>query len=69
MFVPVAVERCGSFGPQTKLFRELGSHLKSATSDENLHQDFIQRISVAVQRGNTASVMGHCLIHVGKQLW
>ena len=51
IFVPVAVETCGSFGPQTKAFlKELGHHLRSVTSDVNSHQYLLQKISVAVQR-------------------
>ena len=58
MFVPVAVEACGSLGPQTKaFFKWWGCRLRSASSDANSHQHLIQRISVTV-RGNMASVMG-----------
>ena len=51
-FVPVAIETAGVFGPETMDFmRELGS-------DRNSFTYLIQRLSVAVQRGNAASVLG-----------
>ena len=54
MFVPVAVEMCGSFVSQTKAFlNKLGHCLRSVTSDENSYQHlFLHRIFVAVQCGN-----------------
>ena len=50
-FVPVAVETCGFFGPQTKAFflKELDHCLRSVTLDENSYQYLLQKISVAVQ--------------------
>ena len=41
MFVPVAVEMCRYFGPQTKAFFQL---LRSATSDKNSYQNVNWRI-------------------------
>ena len=58
-FVPVAVETCGTFGPQAgDFFRELGRRVRRATLEPNAYEYFVQRISVAVQRGNAASVLG-----------
>ena len=58
-FVPVAIETAGVFGPETMDFmRELGSHLQLASADRNSFTYLIQRLSVAVQRGNAASVLG-----------
>ena len=55
----MAVETCGSFGPETKaFFREPGHCLRSVTSDEHSYQHLIHKISVAVQRVVTASLMG-----------
>ena len=68
MYVSVAVETCGSLGPQTKAFFKLwGWRLRSASSDVNSHQHLIQRISVSV-RGNMASVMGFCLLFSSRLL-
>ena len=59
LFVPVAVETCGAFGPNAQDFlRDLGRRVKTATLEDNAYQYLVQRISVAVQRGNAASVLG-----------
>ena len=59
VFMPVAVETMGAFGQQSLSFvKDLGHRLKFATDDPNSLQYLIQRLSVAVQRGNAASVLG-----------
>ena len=59
-FVPVAIETAGVFGPETMDFmRELGSRLQLASADRNSFTYLIQRLSVAVQRRNAASVLGN----------
>ena len=59
LFVPMAVETCGAFGPNAQDFlRDLGRRVKTATLEDNAYQYLVQRISVAVQRGNAASVLG-----------
>ena len=40
------------------VFRELGRRVRRATLEPNAYQYLVQRISVAVQRGNAASVLG-----------
>ena len=58
-FVPVAVETMGVFGPEARSFlRELGHRIANATQDPLSHLYLRQRISVAVQRGNTAAILG-----------
>ena len=58
-FVPVAVEAMGVFGPEARSFlRELGDPIANATQDPLSHLYLRQRISVAVQRGNTAAILG-----------
>ena len=58
-FVLVAVESLGAFGPEAKFFiRELGRRLADVTSEPLSHHHLIQNIAVAVQRGNTAAVLG-----------
>ena len=60
-FVPVAIETTGVFGPATKAFvKELGHRLRQVTGDEMSHHHLVQRLSVAIQRGNCASVLGTC---------
>ena len=59
LFIPVAIETCGTFGPEAKKFlQDLRRRLKRATLEDKAHQYLVQRISVAVQRGNAASVLG-----------
>ena len=58
-FVPVAIETAGVFGPETMDFiQELGRCLQLVSADHNSFAYLIQRLSVAVQRGNAASVLG-----------
>ena len=58
-FVPVAVETMGVFGPEARSFlRELGHRIANTTQYPLSHLYLRQRISVAVQRGNTAAILG-----------
>ena len=58
-FTPVAIETAGPFGPETFSFlRELGCRLKQVTGEAKSFSYLRQRLSIAVQRGNAASVMG-----------
>ena len=58
-FTPVAVETSGALGPATMNFiKELGRRLTQATGEEEATTRLLQRLSVSVQLGNAASVMG-----------
>ena len=58
-FVPVAIETTGVCGPETLQFLcELGHRLKAETGEPRFLQFLFQRISVAMQRGNAAAVLG-----------
>ena len=58
-FVPVAVETLGVLGSEARtLLRDLGRRLKDSTLEPWSHHYLLQRISVAVQRGNTAAFLG-----------
>ena len=58
-FIPVAVETSGVLGPEAHHFlQDLGRHLKEATGEQGSFQFLLQRISVAVQRGNATAVLG-----------
>ena len=58
-FVPVAVETLGVFGKEARrFFREVAQRMRLATGEQLAHQYLLQRISVAVQRGNVAAVLG-----------
>ena len=58
-FVPVAVETAGVFGPLTRAFlKDLGRRIALVTGEEKSYSYLVQRVSVAIQRGNAASVVG-----------
>ncbi len=57
-FVPFAVETLGSFGDDAlKLVHDLGGRLRSVSGDGRETSWLIQRVSLAIQRGNAASVL------------
>ena len=58
-FVPVAVETSGVCGQEGLAFlREIGRRLVVATGERRAASYLLQRLSLAVQRGNVASVLG-----------
>ena len=58
-FVPVAIETSGAMGPSARVFfRELGHRLRQVTGEFRSNTYLLQRLSVAIQRGNAASVLG-----------
>ena len=51
--------RLGVFGVEARsLFKDIGRHITTATQDPLSHEYLVQRIAVAVQRGNAAAVLG-----------
>ena len=40
------------------LFKEIARRIKGTYSEERAHEFLLQRVAVAVQRGNAASVLG-----------
>ena len=58
-FVPVAIETSGVIGPKSKmLLEEFGSRMMRHTGDEYAITYLLQRLSIEIQRGNSASIMG-----------
>ena len=58
-FVPVAIETLGAIGPRSLVFlRELGRRVRRQTGNILATSSLLQKLSVAVQRGNAATVMG-----------
>ena len=58
-FTPVAIETLGAIGPKSLAFiRDLGYRMKQRTGEERVLTYLLQRLSVAIQRGNSASAMG-----------
>ena len=59
IFTPVAVETLGVFGSDARtLFRDIAHRITATTQDPLAHQYLIQRVAVAVQRGNAAAILG-----------
>ena len=59
LFEPVAIETSGAFGPSTRVFlEELGGRLKRVMGEAKGRSYLYQRLPMAVQRGNAASIMG-----------
>ena len=58
-FVPVAVETLGALGEEASNFvHELGGCIATVTGEKRSTEFLLQRLSVAIQRGNASSVMG-----------
>ena len=56
---PVAIETLGAIGSKSLAFiRDLGYRMKQRTGEERALTYLLQRLSVAIQRGNSASAMG-----------
>ena len=61
LFIPLAFETLGVFGPKTLAFvRELGRRISQETGEVRETSFLMQRLSIAVQRGNLAAVLGSC---------
>lgn len=57
-FVPFAVETMGVFSKSAAKFtNDLGKFLNLATDDKRAKSFFVQRISICIQRGNSASIL------------
>ena len=58
-FTPIAIETLGALGEEaTAFFRELGQRIVAATNEPRSCQYLMQRLSVTVQRGNAACILG-----------
>ena len=59
LFVPFAVETSGVFGPEAlSLLEDIGRRIRAETGEPRSFQFLLQGVSVAIQRGNAASVLG-----------
>ena len=57
--MPIAVEAFGAWGQKgLKFIKEIGRKITEKFHDKNATQHIIQAISMAVQQGNAASIMG-----------
>ena len=58
-FGPVAVETLGALGDGAdELMHDLGRRISEVTGERRATEFLLQRLSVAIQRGNAASVLG-----------
>ena len=58
-FVPIAVETLGVMGADAQSsFREVARRLGAVTNEPQSLQFLIQRVAVAIQRGNAAAILG-----------
>lgn len=59
LFEPFGVETLGPWGPGAhEIYKDLSKLLIESTGDQNAGFYFGQRISIAIQRGNAASILG-----------
>jgi len=59
LFTPLAFESLGSMGPETKIFIDLlGSKMRNASGESRSKDYLLQKISIAIQRGNAACILG-----------
>ncbi|CAH2262830.1 jg9204 [Pararge aegeria aegeria] len=59
IFVPFGVETLGPWGPEARaLFKELSKRVIESTGDPRAGSYLGQRFSLAIQRGNAASILG-----------
>ena len=57
--MPVAIETLGTWGPSAlALCADIGGRLATESGDPRSHVFLSQRLSLAVQRGNAAAVIG-----------
>ena len=58
-FVPIAIETLGAWGPSAAVIcTEIGGRVRAHTGEVRSVAFLRQRLSIAVQRGNAASVLG-----------
>ena len=59
IFVPIAIETSGVWGKEGRhMIQKIGSKISNLTSEARSTYYLMQRISIAVQRGNVASILG-----------
>ena len=58
-FIPIAFEIFGAIGEEGRsFFKDLGRRIAVTTKEPQSLQFLLQRLSIAVQRGNAASILG-----------
>ena len=58
-FVPICIETLGSIGEDgLKLIKRIGELMQNVTGEKRSTSFLLQRISVAIQRGNASAILG-----------
>lgn len=58
-FTPIAVETFGSWGHESlKFIKDIGKKIQDTTGEKRATEYLIQSLSMTIQRGNAASIMG-----------
>ena len=58
LFSPIAIESLGALGAKSSsLIRELGKRIRHHSGEESAFPFLLQRLSIAVQRGNASLIM------------
>ena len=59
IFQPIAIETLGAFGRSAiDFFNDLGHRMRTVSQDTRAGMFLMQRLSVAMQRGNAACILG-----------
>ena len=59
IFIPIAIETMGPLGQSgLKLLQEIGKKISNKYGEKNSTSYILQSISIAIQRGNTLSILG-----------
>ena len=70
LFVPFAVETSGVLGQAALDFVcDLGQRLHQITGEPRSKQYLLQRLSIAIQRGNAAAVLGTARVGEQDPFW
>ena len=66
--MPVAVETFGAWGPQgLKLIKDIGKRICEVSGEKRSTFFLLQNISMAVQRGNAACIVGTAPVSEGME--
>ena len=66
-FIPIAVETIGALGDEASaLFKDLSKRIEQVTSESRSEQFIVQTLSITIQRGNAACILG--TVHSSEKL-
>ena len=69
-FIPVAIETLGAMGQEAQsFFKEVARRIVATTNEPQTLQFLQQRVAVAVQRENAASILGSAVVGDGSLIF